>query len=254
MSDNFFDVPKKDFITSGGPVSLPILYYDTSCFHAFFTVDFEKAEAKLAGTGLAPQKMGKKAMAAVAMYEYRKTSIGAYNEVGLAIVVHRAGEKEPTPFDFRRPAWDRKIGMHILDLPVSTQAACTAGREIWGYPKFVTEMPLTFGDGRFKGKVLMPDSKDVIVILEGTYPWGPKLTGVDLVLFSNLDGKLVKTVVDVDSKMRTTYGRGVKLTVGNGQHRMADNVRALGLDGARAIAVQCTEKFRSRLHGGKVVG
>ena len=55
--------------------------------------------------------------------EYRKTDIGPYNEVGLTVLALAPGD--PIPANY------------VVDLPVTTAVANRAGREIWGYNKFV---------------------------------------------------------------------------------------------------------------------
>jgi hypothetical protein len=253
MSDVFFQVQQKAYPTSQGPVELPILYYDVSVFQAFFKVSAAAAEKMLSGTGLRPVLAGKDALVGLAFFEYRRTSIGPYNEVGVCLACYPAYENgQPSAIrDFLRPSLQRKLGFHILDLPVTTPAANAAGRELWGYPKFVAEIPLAFGPGRFEGAVLDPGSPAPIVTLTGTHGAALPVTGIDLVLFSHLDGALLKTVVDVDAKFHTALGAGFTLSVGASKHRMAENLRALGLHGASPVGIQRTDAFRSRLHAGR---
>jgi len=47
---------------------------------------------------------------------------------------------------------------------------------------------------------------------------------------------------------------GIRLQVGQSRHRMADNLRELGLDGARPLAVSSTTRFQSRLNAGVPAG
>ncbi len=251
----FFNVPQREVPTSAGPCPLPILYHDVSVLQGFFPVNRDAAERKLEGTGLRPVTVGRKAMAGLALYEYRKTSVGAYNEVGLCLVTYREGEEQPNLLaDFRRNSWERGLAMHVLDLPVTTEAANAAGREIWGFPKFVTDIPLTFGKDRFSGSVLDPRSGSPIMKLEGTLGRSVTVPGFDLVLYSHLDNRLVKTVVDVDARYRTYRGNRLRLTVGESNHRMAKNLRELGMDGMSPIIVQESVYFHSRLHGGGFMG
>lgn len=252
MPSTVFAGPQTAQMTSRGEVQLPILYYDVSYLNAIFAVDWELAEDLLENTGLQAVRFpGDKALAGVAFFEYRKTSIGVYNEVGVVIVVTLANR--PTKGllrDFVRPSAERIAGFHILDLPVTTEAANSAGREIWGYPKFVTDIPLQFGDRRFAGSVKDPVTGQNILTLEGA--WGPSLTvpGFDLCLYSLREGQMLRTVVETDARMQTAGGRGFKLTVGPSTHRMAENLRALGLDGARPFVIQNATVFHSRLPAG----
>ena len=255
MKSGFFKVDRYDVSTSEGTISLPILYYDVSVFQAFFLVDRERAEEKLRGTGLRPVLLGGRAFAGLAFFEYRQTSIGPYNEVGTVLAVYpdRESSQPKTLFDILRPSAERKNGFHILDLPVTTAGACAAGRELWGFPKFVTDIPLTFEGRRFSGSVLDPDRRTPILTLDGRYGRGPRLPGIDLVLYSLRSEEMLRTVVTTDSRMTTSTGRGLALTLGDSDHPMARNLRDLELDGRRPIVVQNAEYFRSRLPAGEPI-
>jgi hypothetical protein len=256
MTLGLLEVPQKNTRTTQGPVALPILYHDASVLQAFFVVDGAKATALLRDTGLKPVLTAGKALAGLVFFEYRDTSIGSYNEVGLALAVHRdEGAGQPAVArDLLVSSENRKIGFYVVDLPVTTEAACAAGKEIWGFPKFVTKLPISFGRGRFEGTVMAPRSKSPICMLKGTYPLGPRLPAIDLVLFSNHKRKILKTVVTTQASLTTTYGRGLQLQIGNAKHRMTDNLRALGLEGARPFALQVTGNFQSILPAGVPVG
>lgn len=251
MPSTVFAGPQTVRMTSQGEVTLPILYYDVSQFTAIFLVDYDRAAALLRGTGLQAQRApGAKAIVGLSFFEYRKTSIGAYNEVGTAIAVYPASEAQPGLREWLRPSAERAMGFHIVDLPVTTSAANAAGREIWGYPKFVTEIPVTFGNKRFAGSVNDPVTGEPIVTLDGRWGGAVTVPGFDLCLYSLREGTLLRTLVEVDARMQTALGRGFKLTIGNSAHRMAENLRALGLQGAAPIIVQNAAVFHSRLPAG----
>jgi hypothetical protein len=255
-NDRFFDVPRITRTTGEGDLEFPILYYDNSALFAFMLADRSRVATLLAGTGLRPALThGGKAIVGLAFFEYRETSIAPYNEVGLTLPVYRVGAKPAHPIDLLELFIDprrRQLGFYIIDLPVTTSTANVVGREVWGYPKFVTEIPLSFGASRFEGSVLDPQGQ-LILTLAGDLGPGLPLPGFDLLLYSELEGRWLRTVVDVDSRFRTSLGRSLRLTVGPSKHRMADNLRALGLDGARPLLVQATDRFRSRLNLGDPV-
>ena len=141
MSSGFLDVPTQETQTSLGPVKLPILYSDGASLLAFFWVDAGKAALQLEGTGLEPARLpGGRALHGLAFYDYRETAVGPYHEVGSALEVQPVGQAASMVDLFRAPA-GRRLGFRILDLPVSTPIADVAGRELWGYPKFVAELP-----------------------------------------------------------------------------------------------------------------
>ncbi len=247
MAYDFANVSTSPSRTSLGPVNLPILYADGGSLLAFFRVDAGKAARRLADTGLAPVRFpGGRALLGLAFYDYRDTAIGPYREVGSALAVRPAGP-EVSALDLLRPASRRRVGYHILDLPVSTAIADAAGREIWGYPKFVTELPQRFERGAFSGAVMAPGGGEVLR-LDGRASWLVPMPALDLVLYSHLGGRLLRAVVEVRAPTRIAGGGGFRLTLGRG-HRMAETLRELGLDGARPFAVaRCDRGFQARLH------
>lgn len=138
MNTPFFQVPRTRVTTSEGDVDLPIFYYDATAVYAFFLVDAVNVDRLLAGTGLvAGMRVGKRSLVGVACYEYRDTTVGVYNEVGIAAAVARNGETltlggwPDLLRHFSRPE-ERQHGMYVIDLPVTTAQANAAGREIWG--------------------------------------------------------------------------------------------------------------------------
>jgi hypothetical protein len=252
--DRFFRVARTTRRTSEGPVQLPILYYDVSNVIALFEADLDGARALLEGTGLEPGVVtGHRATVALSFYEYRHTTVGVYNEVGTAIFTVREGEpRPPLPLaDMLVPPNRRRIGAYVVDLPVTTEAANAAGREIWGYPKFVTPIPFTLSGRRFRSAVMDPASPDdALCELAGRMGPGVPAPPMSLMTYTRLDGALIRTHVDVRGMVMARAPGDLTLRVGASEHRMARNLRTLGLDGARPRLVLSTHRFQSKLHEG----
>jgi len=254
MSDKnaFFNIPQETVSTSRGEVKLPIFYYDVSAALVFFWVDYEKAVTQTQETGLQACKFfNGRALSGLAFYEYRHSDIGSYNEVGLATAVYSEKEKKPPVYlaNFLLPAQKRKLGFYIHHLPVSTETACAAGKEIWGFPKFTTELPFSLSNHSFEAAVLDPNGQNILSI-QGALNMGLPLPGFDLLLFSEHKEKQLRTIVDVKSTFKTGFTSGLKLQTGQSTHPMAQTLRALGLHDVRPFVVQTTTQFQSRLHGG----
>ncbi len=255
VNNDFFNLPQEVFSTSRGEVKLPIFYYDVSAALVFFWSDYKKAVEQLDGTGLEVCKFfNGSALNGLAFYEYRNSDIGPYNEVGLATAVYSEKTKKPQLYlpDFLRPAQKRKLGFYIHHLPVSTEAACAAGKEIWGFPKFTTELPFSLRGNYFDASVLDPDGQ-TILSLKGPLNLGVPLPGFDLLLFSNHKNQQLRTIVDVKSTFKTGFATGLKLQIGQSSHPMTQSLHALGLDGVRPFVAQTTTQFQSRLHKGTAV-
>ncbi len=255
--DTFFEVPKKQRKISKGQVDLPVLYFDTSNVLAFFLCPKKSVAKLLEGTGLkAGLTIGKYSVVAISFYEYRKTSVGEYNEVGVAIPVLKQGDVAPLSgvTDLFRDIEKRDLGFYVVDLPVTTELANAAGRELWSYPKFVTNIDFSLEKDRFHSKVLDPDSRALILSLDGRLGLGTTVPPLSPVTYSVHKKNLLRTMVNVRGNVKLSFPFGMKLTVGLSEHPMAKRLRALDLDGARPIALMSTDKFQSRLNEGVKMG
>ncbi len=256
MNQQFFPPQSSQFPSSQGRVDLPILYYDTTAAYAFFDAATDACRTILTGTGLKPLELpGGRSLVGIAVYEYRATTVGVYNEVGLALVCLPESQRMPllSLVDLFLPGRMRKLGFYVADLPVTTAAANAAGREIWGYPKFVTQIPIAFEDDSMKMQVKNPDfPQDNIVTLEGSFSETVSLPNFDLVTWSNLKSDLIRTHVTVRGSAYYSLRPGMKLTVGEKEHHMQRNLKLLGLDGRQPLAMAISRNFQSILPQGEI--
>lgn len=252
----FFQVPRTQVSTSEGCVDLPILYYDATAVYAFFLVTSLKVDRLLVGTGLvSSMRIGPNSVVGIACYEYRDTSVGIYNEVGLAAAVARDGETlalggwPEVLHSFTHPE-ERRNGMYVFDLPVTTPQANAAGREIWGFPKFVTPIPFSLQGRDFTCSVNDPAGDEPIMSLAGRMGFSIPSAPFSLSLFSQLQGRLLRTHVNARGKSWLAGPGSLQLRVGNSAHPMAEHLRALGLQNAKPVAVLGSRQFQSRLNAG----
>ena len=178
--------------------------------------------------------------------------MGVYNEMGTAILVLREGEAPPAVglLDLMRSPRTRRIGMYVVDLPVTTPLANAAGRELWGYPKFVTRIPFELSGRHFDGSVMDPDGQRRIVRLHGDAGRGVPGPPLSLATYTFLEGELLRTPVDVRGAIHIHASGSVRVQIGASDHPMATRLRTLGLDGASPALVTITDRFQSKLHAG----
>lgn len=253
MPRDFFDVPLTAHRTSQGLVELPIRYRDVSAVVALFRVPELRARELLAGTPLEPAlTRGGRSLAGLAFYEYRDTTIGAYGEVGLALLVRPARATPPrlAALELFRAPRERELGAFIVDLPVSTAIANAAGRELWGFPKFVTRLPFALATDRFDAAVLDPGGEGEIVRLSGELGRGVPAPPLSLTTYSMFEGELIRTPVEVRGAQRLRRGGGLRLELGESRHAMVEHLRGLGLGEASPVLVATTDRFQSLLHAG----
>lgn len=252
----FFRVPRTPHATSEGSVELPILYYDVTNVVALFLADRAGASELLADAGLdVALARGDRALVGVSFYEYRHTTVGVYNEVGVAIFAVPRGQR-PTRLGaaelYVPPSW-RKVGAYVVDLPVTTAAACAAGRELWGYPKFITDIPFERNGRHIDTAVIDPDDGETICEFTGTMGRGVPAPAMSLMTYSRKDDALCRTHVDVRGAVEARGPGTTRLKVGASSHRMANNLRRLGLGSAQPALVMVTDRFQSRLNAGRAV-
>ena len=226
-------------LSDGAECFLPIRYFDVQCLVATFLAPPDKASDLLVGAGLQPvlQEDGR---AVVDLYciEYRKTDIGPYNEVGLTVRALAPG--------------DPIAASYVVYLPVTTAVACRAGREIWGYNKFVTAIDVK-SEGRTFSTVLRDEDHEIICGLEGRRDASVPAPPTDILTFTLHQGRLIKTIIRVPTPSFASSGDSFLLKVGTSKHPMANNLRALALDGARPILVYYTNPFQALLFPGQAI-
>lgn len=256
----FFQVPRTTAETSQGPIELPILYGDVHVAYAFFHSPTSAVVPLLAGTGLQPVPIsGARCLVGIACYRYRDTSVGPYHEVGVVVPAAPRGEGAtlaglPELLRTRTRPEERHVGFHVLHLPVTTEVANAAGRELWGYPKFVTPIDVELDTRALRCTIDDPDDDSTIMRLEGPLGVGLTVPALSLLTYSVRDDQVLRTTVDVRGGMRAHLGRGVRLDVGRSRHAMADTLLGLGLDGATPDLILTTTTFQSRLNAGVRLG
>jgi hypothetical protein len=261
VRDTFLDVPLKKVRTSQGDVELPILYQDFGYIHFLFWADYASAAAKLAGTAFVPCRFFHgKAGVMLSFFQYRACAIGPYNEVALSVVAHPRGLTRAGPFlpQFLRDARDWTMGAYVIDLPVTTEIANMGGREIWGYPKFVTSIAFHLEGKRFRGVVDDPELKEPLVTVEGNIGLlgtGPLLRTASFISHTTHHGVPLRTRTDVDARVAVALGFSGCVRVNEkSRHLMAQNLRDMGLQGKKPSLVMHCEKARMILNEGVPIG
>lgn len=252
----FFQVSQEEVSTTTGPVRLPIFYYQASALQCYYRIPVALAEPLFVDSPWKPAVFGRdRVLAGMAWYQYRDTDIGSYNEVALAVGVYPWKAKEPSlPWlDFLKPSFGRSLGFHILHLPVTSSPAYIAGTELWGYPKFITDIDFAVEQDLFVGEVKDPDGEETILRLTGDVFGGFPFPGQDLVLYSAKEGQQLRTVVNVKTVFHNLRGASFHLLPGYSSHPMCTHIKALGLHERHPFLVQFSRSFQSRLNTGQPV-
>jgi len=232
---------------SVGSCELPIQYHAGDWCGLLYRVDMARARFFCDALAVEPWPVLGAAVAGVYAWEYRETSIGPYAEVGIGLLTRRRGD-HPSLLRFALDTGAQtEQGFLVLSLPVTTDAACRAGKELWGYPKYVTRINTRFDENGAR----------VRLGTELELELGP-VRGVErrlpIATFTDLHGQLLRTAIDV----RTTPKFGVPSTASlhllGGDGPSAEVVQALGLQRLRPMLGFHTRAFRATLPAGDVIG
>lgn len=253
----FQNVPVAPHPTSGGDVDLPIFFYEsTSCF-LLYLAPAAAVKSLLGHEALEPAlTMNGRVLVSLACFEYRDSSIGSYNEVGLALSCREQGGSAGWlnfASTLTRPA-KRGTALHVVDLPVTTERACSAGIELWGLPKFVGDIGFEKQGRHFSCSV--SDAKGTgknIFSVTGKHGLAVPTPSLGMSLLSSIDGKLLRTIVDVAGKTRVASGGSVTLSLGDSSHPFRERLEALGLNGKSPLAVLYNENHMARMNAGAFV-
>ena len=230
-------------------IPLPIRYEEGSAAYFYFAVSADKIRRMIDRRFRPATFLPGTAMVAVCFYEYTKTSIGPYNELGIGVMVQGPGRTAWPGLDLLRKVDNRGSGFYVLHLPVTSKAAEEAGKRIWGLPKFVTKIPFQLKGRSFEGSVLAPRSTEALFTVKTNFTPGIETKGMDMALLNDHGKEIEKTVVNVQARFRTAFCRRFELTIGAVSDPVCDTLQHLNLDEAQPIAAQYTTHFISQLHG-----
>ena len=120
--------------------TFPVNFGDVHYIAALYQSNTEAVKKQLVGTGLKEGLiLNGKPVVAVGLIQYKKSDLGAYNEVIIAIPVIPEHEKSGYAnwLELYAPLKTRKLGQYIIHIPVNSVQSMEAGRNLWGYPKTV---------------------------------------------------------------------------------------------------------------------
>jgi hypothetical protein len=256
MKKNFFDVPRTLVTTSHTITQVPIFFYASACRIINYFIDREIVQEMLDGTGLMPISFFRnKAFFSLAFFNYHQGSMEDYQEVILATMAYPERLKSPS-FPFSRLLLTQKarnMANYSIDMPVSTMASLAAGREIWGFPKFITRIPYRLSGDQFEFSVLDPDTDEFIVNVKGEMGIGFQGPAFDFTLFYNYKDTISRAEVEVGSKLKYSTCKKIQVEVGSSQHRMSENIRKLGLQTAQPFSIISSNYLRTLSNPGKPI-
>jgi hypothetical protein len=222
------DATPDSWTVLGRTISAPVEVRRAAQWGAQFLVDLTAAQKLVAPTGLeATGPLPGKALVALAVCRYDDTDLDRYHEVALSFVVRRHDADKTAGFTQRlREFSTGAIGAYIHRLPVDQEFTCAAGRDIWGFPKWLTEITIDGEAGQTTVVRLVDDGAPVLTL---TFKpgWGLRLPEKVPPSYSFRDSVLRLTPWTMQTEGSSGRPGGVSLVLGS--HPMADELRSLGL-------------------------
>lgn len=212
----------------GREVSLPVLVNNAAMLMNIYTVDSKKAQALIADTGFRVVELwpGKALMQLLAV-DYRENDLGDYNEAAIVFPVLTPGESRPLPLlGGLLRVLRGKLGNYVYRMPVNQSFTTHAGRYIWGFPKWVTEVDIAFTDQRAQGR--FSDDGELVFAIAAKTGGRTKAPAQAAPSLAVRAGKAWRTI-------GTTEGEGLRFSLGGEmpeigeRHPLAKTLRALGL-------------------------
>jgi hypothetical protein len=238
-------------------VGVPVEVRRAAQWSAQYLVPLAAAQRIVSPTGLeATGPLPGRALVAIAVCRYDDTDLDPYHEVAVSFVVRQ--HDAPAGASAARRARELAggtIGVYIHRLPVDREFSCAAGRDIWGFPKWVTSIeidqpePGRRGGGTGMTARLVDDGAHVLTLSVAS-GGRLRLPANAPPTYSFADGTLRRTTWT--TSVEGTGGRlgGALLTLGD--HPMADELRSLGLP-KRALFSSSSTQMRASFDAAEVV-
>ncbi len=240
----------------GREITLPVEVRRAAQWGVQYLVPAAAAQRIVDPTGLeVTGPFPERALVALAACRYDDTDLDGYHEVAVSFVV-RPHDAPPRPSTAQRlrEFGSGAVGAYIHRLPVDQEFTCVAGRDVWGYPKWMTTITVDerAPDGaRGTGTTvrLAEDGHHVLTLtVSGGIPL--RLPSHAPPSYSFRDGLLRRTEWTVD--FGGVRGRPGGATLVLGDHPMADELRSLGLP-RRALFSTSATTMRASFGAAEVV-
>jgi hypothetical protein len=203
---------------------------------ASFAVPTAAAQRIVTPAGLEPARLpGGRSMLSLAFIRYIDGDLDPYNEVAVAFLV-------------ADPTGGKGKGAYIHRLPVNQEFTCAAGREIWGFPKFVTPIEITEESHADRAVLTVDGAMALTMTLRRGIPAPMRSTALDA--FSFREGVLRRTRWELRGSASRMRLGGARVELGTGE--IADELRSLGLP-KRAFMSGCIGDVQMTFQAAEVV-
>ena len=245
--DQFFEnTPRKALDMEGESIDFPILYYDFRMISATFTAKTTKIKQILPHSNFKPIEIFPgTGMIIIVAFEYRDTSIGSYNEIGMAVPV-----QFPPKFIF--PGLSaismmrkNRFSVYIRHLPVTTEIARKGGVYFYNYPKFLAE--ISFQDLDDKLEVTLRESEELIFKMSAEKLMLNQSAQIEFHTYSTRKNRVMHTLVEGTAPNYGFKMMGYKANLELGSHQISHEIAGLNLS-KTSVSGQYADGMMSKLY------
>jgi hypothetical protein len=226
------------------PVQVPIRYQEASAMGVAFPASAERLRQLTPAPLKVVESWPGRAPVGVMAFDYTQSDVGPYGEVAICWPVVDSRVRPPPLLPLLLEGRWPGAGWWVRHLPVTTEIALSAGRSLWGYPKFLASIEFSWR-GSTRTCTLREGGSEILRLSIGTrMPARPQRIGVTT--YSILDGDLLATRIEVDAVGLRRPLRGDASLV-PGPHPIGRELLELGLSLARPLEVRWFPTWRAVL-------
>jgi hypothetical protein len=226
-------------------VELPIRYDASNALQVGYLVPTAALQARTpSGLRVVELAPGFSALG-LSCFEYGETNLGPYNEVGVSwpVVPERSLRFTPPLLPLLLGNRWPGMGWWVRHLPVDTAIAHDTGRAIWGYPKFLARIELSW-EGARRVCRLSADGKEIFRL--SAPAWLPALRSrFRQRTYSIREGELLSTEIDFEAEGFAVPLASAKLELGD--HPVGRELASMGLQGSRPLQVRWYPVWKASL-------
>jgi hypothetical protein len=203
-------------IGCGKTVPLPIRYFDLASFSGRFLADAAAVRAALPTERLTPlEAVPGRAVVHIVAFDYRRSDLGPYREFAVWFPVTETGsEAQP--------------GLYCHLMPLTSEPACIAGIEGWGFPKFLSEVAINTSAAECRCRVAADEREIATLVVSPTASVSP-LAETVIDVYTRQRDELLHCKVHQPAEREQRAGEGSAL-LALGEHPRAEALRQLEID------------------------
>lgn len=197
-------------------IPVPVQVRNASSVAAVYRVDGDAVQTIVEPHGLtAARREDGTGGLSIAGVRYHDGDLGAYDELAIA-------------YDVLDPVDPEAVVQLIAHLPVDGELTCAAGRGLWGFPKWVTDVQ--YVDEADAIGVELAEDGETVLSLRVPRADAVEMPDIEMPLVSlgAIDGRVQRTVSTMRFGSAAMATQPIELTLGD-QHAIALELRSLGL-------------------------